>query len=207
MCFSPEASYITSAGLSVIGVASVRSALKEEKVLAVIPFLFAVQQAAEGFQWLAIKDETVNMAVAYVFLFFALIVWPICIPAVVYFLDKKTRSRIRWFLVAGIGTSMSLLVVLLSNRLEVSEIGRSIAYQFGSQWGIIYILLYLFSTAGSLLCSSIRPFRWFALLGVVSFIISQLFYSFTFISVWCFFAAVLSSFIFLYIRRPHKDNY
>lgn len=201
MCFSPEASFLTSAGLIGVGIATVRTASKKEKFLAAIPFLFAFQQAAEGVQWLAIDQGTVFLPAAYVFLFFALLLWPTAVPAVVYYFDTKARFLVRWFLLLGICTSFYLLSVLISHKVDVGEVGRSLHYGFGMQRNPILVFLYLVSVAGPLVCSSIRQFQIFAIIGIIAFIVSQIFYSITFISVWCFFAAVMSSLVYLYVHR------
>ena len=47
----------------------------------------------------------------------------------------------------------------------------------------------------------------FGVLALVSFIASYLYYSRALISVWCFFAAVLSLVIYLHLRFRHWGGY
>ena len=49
MCFSTEASFISGAVLSIIGIATIKKAQTPAQIIfAVIPLLFAVQQIAEA---------------------------------------------------------------------------------------------------------------------------------------------------------------
>jgi hypothetical protein len=98
MCFSAPASLIASGGLVVIGGASLAIAKKEEKILAAIPFLFGIQQAFEGIQWLHLNVGPPSLFAGYGFLFFAFLVWPVYVPAMVFVLDKKTRAVTKWFI-------------------------------------------------------------------------------------------------------------
>lgn len=68
MCFSAEASFIASGGLAVIGGVSLVMAKKEDKLLAVIPLLFSVQQAFEGVQWLYLDSGSSSLLAGYGFL-------------------------------------------------------------------------------------------------------------------------------------------
>ena len=73
MCFSAEASFIASGGLAVAGGASLKVAKKEQRLIALIPLLFAIQQAIEGMQWLYLYRGTSSLKLAYAFLFFGFV--------------------------------------------------------------------------------------------------------------------------------------
>ena len=68
MCFSAPASFIASGGLLALGGASLAVAKKEDKVLALIPFLFGIQQGLEGFQWLYLNSGSPSLLLGYAFL-------------------------------------------------------------------------------------------------------------------------------------------
>jgi hypothetical protein len=62
------------------------------------------------------------------------------------------------------------------------------------------MVLYLAATCGSFFVSS-HPFvRLFGVLALVSFVLSYLFYARALVSVWCFFAAILSVVIYVHLR-------
>ena len=73
MCFSAPASFIASGGLAVLGGVSFVTAKKEDKILAAIPILFAIQQFCEGIQWIYLNSGSSSLIAGYLFLFFAFI--------------------------------------------------------------------------------------------------------------------------------------
>ena len=94
MCFSASASFAASGGLAVLGGASLAIAKKENKLLALVPLMFAVQQGFEGIQWLYLQANTTSMIVGYGFVFFAFLVWPIYVPTFVFIDDKGTIQAV-----------------------------------------------------------------------------------------------------------------
>ena len=67
--------------------------------------------------------------------------------------------------------------------------------------------LYLLSTAVSPVVSSHRTVRVFGVLAFLSFAAVYYFYANWFISVWCFFAALLSAVVYLhFVLRSAKPN-
>lgn len=204
MCFSTTASFVSGGGLSVIGAASLKQARKRDKIIAVIPLLFGIQQIFEGFQWMALNAQQVAKIPLYGFLFFASVVWPTYIPLTVYLLDKKRKRITRCFLIMGGGLSLFNLWTLVTNPATAQISNHSIQYicsittQFSWFSGI-----YLLVTCGTLLISSKSIFRLLGIVSSISVLISYFFYSVTLVSVWCYFAAILSSLIYFYIRNKN----
>jgi uncharacterized membrane protein YjjP (DUF1212 family) len=65
----------------------------------------------------------------------------------------------------------------------------------------------LMATTVSQLLSRHRWVRWFGVLALVSAVVAYLAYAQWFISVWCFFAALLSGVIYLHVRsRPDSSE-
>ncbi len=82
MCFSAEASFSAAALLAAVGYATVSDTKnKQELCLAAIPFIFAMQQFAEGLLWVAITYDMMNSVLGligkYIFLFIAFVNWPL----------------------------------------------------------------------------------------------------------------------------------
>jgi hypothetical protein len=205
MCFSAPASFIASGGLAALGGASAAVAKKEDKVLAAIPLLFAVQQFFEGIQWLHLNAGSTSSPAAYIFLFFAYIVWPIYVPASVFTLDKERRNIMQWFLILGIIVCIYSLIILITQAIQVERLNQCIAYSFTIPFNNFFDIAYLSAVFAPLLISSREIFRWFGLVVAFLAIISWLFFALTFTSVWCFFAAIVSSMFFVYINV--KDRY
>ncbi len=204
MCFSASASFIASGGLALIGGGSLLIAKKEDKLLAVIPLLFAAQQALEGAQWLYINSGTSSLPVGYSYLFFAFIVWPIYVPTFVYILDKKKRSILKYFIFLGSLTALYFASILFTQSLHIVELKSCISYDFNVPLNYFINLSYLISIFAPLFISSHRELKWFGAVTAVSFAITWIFFSLSFASVWCFFAAVISSMFFVYIKRKNK---
>ncbi|MFA5936120.1 MAG: DUF6629 family protein [Patescibacteria group bacterium] len=200
MCFSASASFAASGGLTLIGAACLHEAEKKEKFLALVPFLFAIQQALEGFQWLSIGSGSAHPALGYGFLFFALILWPIYIPSMMYALDKKRRKILRWLIGIGIGASAFLTASVVFNPLRVEIVNCTLYYHLYTSYTTLIFIPYFIATCGALLISSKRFFQLLGVTGAVSAAVAGLFFFETFISVWCFFAGIISSLIYLHLR-------
>jgi hypothetical protein len=202
MCFSATASFVTSGGLTLVGVDALRIAPKSKRVLAVVPLLFAFQQALEGVQWLALGSGTVCMAAGYGFLSFAYVFWPVFVPVVVYVMDRKGRADIRWFILLGGGVALWYLTAMVSHPLVifVSPPGR-IVYDFIVPYGRSIAILYVLAVAGAPLLSSMRVFRWYGALLILLTAVAMSISYLAFASIWCFLGALSSVLIWLYLRR------
>ena len=206
MCFSATASFVASGGLAVLGAESLRLANSKQRAIAVIPLMFAVQQAFEGFQWLSAAIGEVNSFAAYGFVIIALLVWPIYIPLTVYVLDKQRRNVLAWTLGIGFALALYYFVLLLLEPIQVHVLRHGIYYQVPMLFGQITGMIYFLAICGALLASSKREFRFFGVAIFASVMIAAMFFATTFASIWCFFAALLSSLIYLYIRKDSKKK-
>lgn len=203
MCFCASASFIAGAFLLVVGAIALRKTRSSSAIMfASIPLFFGLQQIAEGFVWL-----TADMATYYPwhtiakvgFLFFAFIIWPTWIPLSLYKLESNSfRKKILFFFICyGLFISSSLLAALIWYG-PVTHIEQHISYQILPEEIFslpVLIVLYATSTVAPFFVAS-STLAWF--LGTC-FLISALisYYVFTryFVSVWCFFAALISIFI------------
>lgn len=208
MCFSASASFIVGGGLTAVGVASLKTASKKEKLIALIPFLFGIQQIIEGFVWLGLMASQTTKIPSYAFLVFAFLLWPTYIPLTIFLLDKKSRGITRWFLALGVALTLFYSFVLLTQPLNTLMVHRSIKYLVTIPFGQIHILFYLLVTCGALILSSKSAFRIFGVITFLSSLIAAFFFSTTSTSVWCFFAAVLSALIYFYLHSQslHKQT-
>jgi hypothetical protein len=97
MCFSANASFAASGALAVIGIATLRETkTARERFLAAMPLFFSVQQAIEGFEWLARAPSALQTDLAYAFLAIAVAFWPVYIPAVVYLVEAEKKESGSW---------------------------------------------------------------------------------------------------------------
>jgi hypothetical protein len=200
MCFSLKASLTASVGLFLIGFFCHKK--NPKKLLAYIPFIFAIQQLAEALVWASFNyswgARWVNIF-SYLFLFFAYIVWPTLIPYSFFQIedDKTNKKFLKLFLNAGILVSAYLIYQLMLYPLNIKIVCNSVAYYVESTNNNIYLLLiYAFVVMLPCFISSIRLAKIFGVALFISWAISCLVYSYAFTSVWCFFAAILSSLIY-----------
>ncbi|PJA45392.1 hypothetical protein CO174_03425 [Candidatus Uhrbacteria bacterium CG_4_9_14_3_um_filter_50_9] len=209
MCFSATASFAASGVLAAAGATSWHTADKKERVLALIPIFFAAQQFIEGLQWVVNKPSSLSLTLGYAFLVFAFLIWPIYIPYVMERLEnKKVRTRILHFLRwLGIFVAMFLLASVLINGLAIRVVDLHIVYDVSIPYTIAWIIAYVLATVGSLFVSSNRFFSWFGILSLVTVMISYIFFTAAFISVWCFFAAIMSALILVYLHIKPKHRW
>src|SRR6185312_3369099 len=97
MCFSTGASFSAGVVLSMVGAAAIYSAqTTPQRVFALIPVIFSVQQFIEGILWIAIGHSVYiqwDVGATYAFLIIACIVWPFYMPLSVLMLENNSPRR------------------------------------------------------------------------------------------------------------------
>jgi hypothetical protein len=212
MCFSATASFTAAATLSVLGVATltqIRS--RRELLLGSFPLLFAIQQFSEGLVWLT-KDDTslhsITSLVTYSFLFFATGLWPILCPLSVYFLESDVLKRKTIVGMVGVGITQGIYLfsLVLAHGVASEYFSGNLLYDLNFiPFYEINKYIYLVVTSVPFLIATDKLLKLFGILVILSFSLSDLFYHVTFVSVWCFFAAVLSAGLyFIFQDFKHK---
>jgi hypothetical protein len=216
MCFSAAASFGLSAVLLPSGAYCVWSAFAKRKVLlglAIIPLVFGAQQFFEGLVWRGLDQDNIPCArmAAFAYLYFALAFWPLWGPLCAFLTESNIPKKrlLACFTFLGFvgGLVLYLAVALNPEVLNVEvrnhsifyDITQSPAYHLMPQdyWQVLYVII-----VGVPLL--IAPARGFVLLGiaiVASALITHIFYWYAFVSVWCFFAAILSLYLCFSFQR------
>lgn len=216
MCFSAQASFTATALLSVIGLLSLKIARKKsERLLALTPLIFAIQQFCEGVLWLTLPINALGLISKlsmYSFLFFALLFWPVWVPLGTYSIEKNSdrKKLLRGFVVLGIVTAALLLwfipVGSISAHIVDNHLWYDLAVPAESWWNSVLSVMYLFSVAIPLFVST-TPYLWAIGIAVTSaYALTFLFYPLVLLSVWCFFAAIISSLILYTIYKTAKQK-
>jgi hypothetical protein len=206
MCFSPTASFTAAVGLGAIGILTLSKVKKKKEIpFASIPLLFGTQQAIEGIVWLSLKYNNValNSAASYFFVFFAYIFWPIFVPIAVFLLEKvEWKKKLLYTLgLCGAVLGAFFAYFLVTHNITGHISNHCITYTI-PRYDVFQIMaLYVAATCLSLLISSDRVLMWFGVVATLSLAIAYEFYIFALVSVWCFFAAILSTIIYFYFRR------
>jgi Family of unknown function (DUF6629) len=206
MCFSATASFIAGGALSTIGVATVKKTKKKSELpFAAIPLLFAIQQMIEGILWLAFYYNQVWIQSVATFLFslFAYALWPVFIPFSVRLLEPlPSRKKILTVLqtIGGV-VGLYLLYFVVRYPITCSIVNYSIQYADSIPFGFQMFWLYIVSGCGSCFVSSHKIINLFGILLVLSIVFTYRFYEISFVSVWCFCAAILSAIVYLYFVK------
>ncbi len=205
MCFSAEASFAASTIIGLTGVLTLkRNPSRLLFFLAAIPVLFAIQQFAEGLLWLQLnhnwtRDQLYNYA-KIIYLTFAFLIWPVWVPLSVLIPEKTLWRRNLIYLILACVITLSAINLFFALRQEISIqiIGHSLQYsgRLPSQT-LIYPLIILLPC----FISSLKNIWIFGLLIAMSYVTAHYFYSSAFVSVWCFFSAVVSLMIYKIIQN------
>ena len=197
MCFSATASFVTAGLTGAVGLYAVsRSRGMREFPLASMPLFFAVQQFTEGGLWLTLPiapEGAVSSWLSHAFLVFALIFWPVFAPLAAYLVepDVYRRRLIGICLAVGGAVSACFLWLLLTQSHQALIADGHISYEIGTA-PVSVQGAYMVATTMGLLVSSYRSVAALGLIVLAGSIVSYALYLETFVSVWCFFAAVAS---------------
>jgi len=208
MCFSATASFTAGTALSAVGGLTLRkSEGKVELPLALVPLLFGVQQLTEGVLWLSLRNDLATLFeswATYIFSMFSHVLWPIYVPFAILLVEhnRRRRNAIAVFQALGIGVGLYLLYFIVRYPVTARVEGRSIFYDSPHFFIMGALVIYLLATCVSGLFSSHRCVNIF---GVLAFVLAIAAYQVsvkTFVSVWCFFAAVLSLLVYVHFSGP-----
>ena len=204
MCFSATASFSAGALLLGLGTFTLKAARRPRELpIAAIPLLFAIQQLSEGVIWLTFRYEAplLNAVMTHVYSFFSHVLWPIYVPVAVLLIEPAGRrfQALRVFIATGLAVGAYLLYVLVTFPVVSRPTGQHIEYLSPHFFAFTTMTLYLLSTTVSPILSTHRMVRVFGVLSLFSFAVAYYFYASWFISVWCFFAAILSVTVFLHL--------
>ena len=194
-----------------IGTLTVQSAhRRREMPLAAIPLLFAIQQLSEGVIWLTFRYDApqLNVAMTYFYSFFSHVLWPIYVPVAVLLIEplRWRRTVLLGFVAAGLAAGLFLLQILLTFPVVSRPTGQHMEYVSPHFFAATVMTLYLLAATVSPMFSSYRLVKVFGVLALLSFAAAYGFYATWFISVWCFFAALLSAVIYLHFALQGRHN-
>jgi len=216
VCFSAEASFAVGAALVPAGIYCMWSAAVKKPSylgLASAPLFFGIQQIGEGFVWLALNQQAETRPASLFFLFFALAFWPFWFPVLTTMMEPLPKRKILFAFLSLLSSAWfwilfyPLLTGQVSFETEVAH--HSIAYRYDGLPIYQYVdkgplrMLYFLSVALPPLLGSES---WGRIPGLVlggSAIFAAIVYHYAFVSVWCFFAAVLASYLcYVFYRLP-----
>jgi len=212
MCFSAEASFAGGVIISAIGVVTVRKVHKPSQILfASIPLFFGFQQIAEGLLWITLpSSEYIGLrhVSTYIFLAMAQVVWPMLIPLSVLLMEKS-QTRKKWLLglfFTGLLLSLYYTICLILFDVRPQIQGFHVYYEndFPVSLRMVAFGIYLIATITPLFVSSIKRTHMLGILMTLSCLITGIFFTQYLLSVWCFFAALISAVIYWILSDSKK---
>ncbi|HEY0664923.1 MAG TPA: DUF6629 family protein [Gallionella sp.] len=221
MCISATVSYSASAVLVATGsyaFAQSRWLTAPFWMWALVPVGFGIQQAFEGRVWQMLDAGDADAVVfsSLGFHFFSHFLWLWLLPLCSYLVEPgQTRiGRLRKRIIGGCatfgafaGTLVYAVMLMHPEWMSVAVRGHSIVYDFAVPWRspihipVTPVMLYGLTILVPLFLSSHRHIQVFGGLVVLSMALASAAYNAAFVSVWCFFAAVLSLYLVYMIRH------
>ena len=213
MCFSATVSFISSAALVIGGIFCVQKSLrvKNHFLMSITPFLFAIQQLIEGFVWIGINhsDKYIIDLFSTFYLFFAFCFWLVWFPLVAYSTESVKWKQILFIILIVIGLTFGLylwLPVLLGygprTLIETVACGKSLCYNLaggGYMPGLLREYIYALLCLLYLSCTDVL-FKKFWTIVMFSALITFIIHTYAQASVWCFFSAMASFYIYFLIK-------
>ncbi|MFC0336289.1 hypothetical protein SAMN05421848_1129 [Kushneria avicenniae] len=212
MCFSASASFVGSAGIALVGVATLMQVRTPRTLLfAAIPILFALHQLLEGIVWLGMDGRLTPpwpQLAGQLYVFYAQGLLPVVMPMAIWLLlPSGERRRIVPFLLLGASLSAYNLWFLATLPTDIGQCGHSITYHNPRTREMLVAIVYVIATCGALLASRRR---WLVIMGLANLAgltVVALFRTWAFTSVWCFYAALISIMVYWHFRRERMARH
>jgi hypothetical protein len=210
VCFSAEVSFGAAVVLGAMGVRAITSCRQRRHLLlAAVPLLFAAQQAVEGLLWLLLADTPFGKTdhpLVRVFLAFSLFLWPAYIP-IAFLAAEAERWRVAAQAVtamAGLALGSYMMSIASLRAVDVCMTAENLYYWIQFDPDVKRVLPIAYGTTVTLpvLVSSINGAKLLAAATATSLVAAGMTSAAGFVSLWCFFAAVLSGVMCVVVGRP-----
>lgn len=212
MCFSEEASFTAAVFLSAVGFASLKKAKNhpERMMIAAIPLFFGIQQGSEGLQWLYQKGiwGTVEISeiVKHVFLFFALLFWPIWMPLSVWVAEREPAKKRQLFLLLLLGVATAVTIGYQWLQIPTGLSVQEHRLQYLTHVDEFMVWPYAIAVMAPWLITSLPRTRFLGIVFLIAFGVAMWVYYVAFTSVWCFFCALMSLWIYAIVSSPEPSR-
>ena len=212
MCFSATASLTVGAALLAPGYYAIKQTESPGMLpFASTPLLFSFHQMAEGCLWLSLTNPDFSSwynPALYGYSIVSTPVWPVWVPFIMWMMepDQPRKKVLSYFLLVGVMVSLYMLHGLIvygtSADIDTGHIHytRDFPYlPFVRPFNLACMTIPTF-------LSTLRHTKLLAVAMAGSMIVAYIFYTEHVISVWCFFAAILSLLIILVVKANKKKT-
>lgn len=213
MCFAPETDALVGGIVIAVGVDALRHAEEPRQlVLAALPVLFGVHELTEAFVWWGVEGHvaySVEEVAVWIYLLFAFAALPTLVPIAVGLVERSSTRRrvIGAFGALGVAVAVELTISMFRGQIGAASGGWHVAYSVDAlHFGGRLTGLYVIAVCGALLASSYRDLE---LLGALNLVVIPVLMWMTvsgFVSLWCFWAAIVSVVIAMHLRRAQAHE-
>jgi len=216
MCFSATASFTAAAVLIPLGMYCIKDTISWDKTyipFACYPLFFGIQQMIEGLIWQA-KDNGLNAEITiYGFFFFSHLFWLFWVPFSVWIIERNQQKKQMMFysIFAGLIFGLSMYIPLYTNDnwFSIAITNHSISYKVILIYDRIMPrqivqFIYTLIVVLPLLFTSVKIIKRFGLMILMSIFLASYYFEYAFVSVWCYFSAILSSYLYFVLYQAKK---
>lgn len=220
MCFSATASFTAAAVLLPAGVLSARRAYRVDRryiAICALPLFFGIQQFFEGMVWIAGAHPNHDLVEEFSlgYMFFSWLVWPVWVPVALYFLEPNRRKPIylAFAIVGGmLGAVLYVPYFAHAGWLVTRFLENAIQYDRTDLLDFLMPreatnLLYVMIVTAPLFIVRDRDVNIFGILVVAVMAVTYFFFSFAYISVFCFGGAVMSIYLAYMIFKKEMPRH
>lgn len=145
----------------------------------------------------------------YLYSGFSHVLWPMYVPLAMGILESERwrRRAFAAFAAAGAAVGLYLLYFLVTRPVIAEVVGGHIVYVSPHFYSIPVMAVYLVATCISCFFSSHGFVKLFGVLMLLSFVAAYVAHVTALVSIWCFFAAILSLLIYLHLRFRHLGGF
>ena len=212
MCFTAGVSFAVGTSLLGPGYYSIIRAKSRGMLLfACTPIVFSFHQIAEGFLWLSLKNPDFASwykPALYGYSFISQPIWPIWAPLTLWLMetDKRRKKILNYFLILGIASSLYMFFCLIN--YDISAVAEKGHIRYIRDFPYLNIMrpVNFVTMAVTPFLSTLRYTKLLAAAMMGSLILTYFFFTNYLISVWCFFAAILSLLVILVVNSNRNPN-
>lgn len=214
MCFSAKASFTASALLFIIGVMNIRTNENSSlKVFSFMPLLFAIQQFSEGMLWVSFKFpglSALQTVSKYFFLTFAIVIWPVFVSSSLLILEKEgfRRKLLKFLTFLSSIWAVSAVAYMFVFQPSATVAEGHIMYDIFLPYKLPFNLSMVYGvlTVVPFFLTRKKMFWIFGTLVTITGTMTYIVYASFFTSIWCFFAAIVSTHTYAIVRENNLET-
>lgn len=199
--------FALSALIGVVGIMTLRKvSTPHEVIFASLPLLFALHEFTQGFVWLGvyglIEARALEIAES-IYIFYAQGLLQFIIPLAVWLIEPKGLRRNLIAILMMMGALLSIYTMWgLSVESTTVSLQDGLLYYVNPKTNYHWVAsVYILTTGGSLILSEKIPIQLFGWLNIVGINLVYWFKPYGLTSLWCLYAAVVSTVLYFYFVK------